>query len=88
MCRGGDGIVMMLKETLSDYWQALIIVLTTPFILLAWLLLELLPYGVTCLFFGNRVKKRWWYLYLVPRFIKEWTAPIRNKRYAQRAQTD
>lgn len=79
---------MILKEILSDYWQALITVIIIPFILLGWLLLELLPYGVTCLFFGNRVKKCWWYLYLVPRFVKELTAPIRNKKYAQRAQTD
>ena len=76
---------MILKETLSDYWQALVTVIIIPFILLGWLLLELLPYGVTCLFFGNRVKKRWWYLYLVPRFVKELTVPIRNKKYAQKS---
>lgn len=45
-----------------------------------WLLLELLPYGCTCLFTGMRLKKGYRYFYFLPRFIKEITAPLRKPK--------
>ena len=56
---------------------ALIIAIIYPII---WLILEILPYGISCLFSGMRLKKGYRYFYFLPRFIKEITKPLRNKK--------
>lgn len=57
---------------------ALIIVVIYPVI---WLLLEILPYGITCLIRGTRLKKGYRYLYFLPTFIKDITVPLRRSKH-------
>ena len=47
---------------------------------IAWLASMVLPYGVTCLITGRRLKKGYGYLYFLPRFVKEVTKPLRRPK--------
>lgn len=55
---------------------SLLMAIITP---LLWLVLEILPYGITCLISGNRLKKEYKFLYFLPRFIKELTKLLRKQ---------
>ena len=70
-----EGILNLLMGLIN-----LLIALIAPCI---WLILEILPWGVTCLFSGLRLKTGYKYLYIVPRFIKELTKPLRTRRNCQ-----
>ena len=63
----------------------LLMALITPCI---WLVLEILPWGVSCLFSGRRLKTGYKYLYIVPRFIKELTEPLRMRRNSKLYQAE
>ena len=56
---------------------SLIIIIVFP---IMWLLSQLLPYGLTCLITGWRLKKEYSYFYFLPRFIKELTRPLRKNK--------
>lgn len=67
-------------ELLGDIAKGLISLTIIVFYPILWLLSQLLPYGLTCLFTGRRLKKEYSYFYFLPRFVKEMTAPLRRKR--------
>lgn len=67
-------------ELLGDVAKGLVSLAILVFFPAAWLLSQLLPYGLTCLFTGRRLRKGYRYLYFLPRFVKEMTAPLRRKR--------
>lgn len=46
-----------------------------------WLILEILPYGVSCLIFQDRLKKGYRYFYFLPKFVKDITRPFRMRKY-------
>ena len=72
-----------IENTVKSYielWSGLLVCLIALLIYpIVWLLSQLLPYGITCLFTGMRVKKGYRYFYFLPRFIKELTKPLRRK---------
>ena len=79
--------VILDKETefMKDYlnlwvqfFQGLLALILAIFLPFIWLALELLPWGVTALITGNRLRPGYRYLYFCPRFIKELTKPLRN----------
>lgn len=67
-------------ELLGDIAKGFISLMIIVFYPILWLLSQLLPYGLTCLFTGRRLKKEYSYFYFLPRFVKEITAPLRRKR--------
>lgn len=67
-------------ELLGDVAKGLVSLAILVFFPAAWLLSQLLPYGLTCLFTGRRLRKGYRYFYFLPRFVKEMTAPLRRKR--------
>ena len=71
-----------------EFFQGLLALLVAIFLPFIWLALEILPWGITCLFFGNRLKKGYRYLYFVPRFIKELTSPLRKPKPLRNQETE
>lgn len=67
-------------ELLGDIAKGFVSLAILVFFPAVWLLSQLLPYGLTCLFTGRRLKKEYSYFYFLPRFVKEMTAPLRRKR--------
>ena len=67
-------------ELLNNIAKGFISLTILVFFPAVWLLSQLLPYGLTCLFTGRRLKKGYRYFYFLPRFVKEMTAPLRRKR--------
>lgn len=53
------------------FFRGLLSLLMAIIIPLLWLVLEILPYGITCLISDNRLKKEYKYLYFLPRFVKQ-----------------
>lgn len=68
--------MLKLLEDIAVGFIALILIIVFPIL---WLLSQILPYGLTCLFTGWRLKKEYSYFYFLPRFIKELTRPLRKK---------
>lgn len=73
-----------MEYTYLDLWidffkglWSLILAIILPII---WLISQILPYGITCLFTGMRLNKGYRYFYFLPRFIKEITKPLRSKK--------
>ena len=62
-----------------QFFQGLLALILAIFLPFIWLALELLPWGVTALITGNRLRPGYKYLYFFPRFIKELTRPLRNQ---------
>jgi hypothetical protein len=61
-----------------QFFQGLLALILAIFLPFIWLILEILPWGVTALITGNRLRSGYEYLYFCPRFIKELTRPLRN----------
>jgi len=61
------------------FFRGLLSLLMAIIVPLLWLVLEILPYGITCLISGNRLKKEYKYLYFLPRFVKQLTKLLRKE---------
>ena len=60
-------------EMLEDLLMHFVMIFVEIGAVLGFILLEILPYGVTALIFGNRLKKGYRWLYFLPRFVKDLT---------------
>lgn len=60
------------------FFRGLLSLLMAIIVPLLWLVLEILPYGLTCLISGNRLKKEYKYLYFLPRWVKQLTTFLRK----------
>lgn len=67
---------LMLWKKVLEGIVALLLALILPVLLIISLIL---PYGLTCLITGWRLKKDYTYLYFLPRFVKELTRPFREE---------
>ena len=63
-----------------DFLKGMASLIAAIIIPVAWLVIMILPYGVSSLFTGIRLKKGYRYFYFLPRFIKEVTKPLRKVR--------
>lgn len=64
-----------------DFLKGIVSLIAAIIIPVAWLVIMILPYGVSSLFTGIRLKKGYRYFYFLPRFIKEVTKPLRKVRH-------
>ena len=61
-----------------DFLKGMASLIAAVIVPVAWLVIMILPYGVSCLFTGMRLNKGYKYFYFLPRFIKEVTKPLRK----------
>ena len=64
----------------ADFLRGMASLVAAIVLPMAWLASMVLPYGVTCLITGRRLRKGYRYFYFLPRFIKEATKPLRRPK--------
>ena len=67
-------------ELWADFLKGMASLVAAIALPMAWLASMILPYGVTCLITGRRLRKGYRYLYFLPRFVKEATKPLRRPK--------
>ena len=63
-----------------DFLKGIVSLIAAIIFPIVWLVIMILPYGVSCLFTKMRLKKGYRYFYFLPRFIKEITKPLRKRK--------